>query len=209
MNFSLEAFKSKLLEAQPLKIHLKTIERLYQFYELLIQWNKIHNLTGPLSFESIVYRHCIECLALSELIDTEFVYDLGSGAGLPGIPLAMYLPNKKFFLVESRQKRVQFMRTALLNLNIDNVEIFHGRIEELKQSENHISFLARALAKPQEVIRLVSDIFKTGDQLIIPCQKKLDIETLEINKSCYKVVVREFSKESKLNTAALLISRQQ
>ena len=90
------------------------------YLELLAQWNRVFNLTGIRSREALVQRHVVESLTLGPLLRGGRVADVGTGAGLPGIPLAITAPEREFTLIESRAKRVRFLRHVVSMLGLDN-----------------------------------------------------------------------------------------
>src|SRR5262245_46638786 len=83
---------------------------LAKFLDLLMRWNRVYNLTGLRNFDDLVDRHLVESLALRPLLEGDRIADVGTGAGLPGIPLAITEPERSFTLIESRAKRVRFLR---------------------------------------------------------------------------------------------------
>src|SRR5690606_30834440 len=98
---------------------------LAEYLALLVKWNRTYNLTGIRDPDELVERHLVESLALAPLLRGERIADVGTGAGLPGIPLAIVSPERHFVLIESRAKRVRFLRHVVLTLGLENAEIAH------------------------------------------------------------------------------------
>src|SRR5262245_46400292 len=96
-----------------------------QFLELLARWNRVFNLTGIRGRRELIERHLVESLALRPLLRGERIADVGTGAGLPGVPLAISERARAFTLIESRAKRVRFLRHVVAELHLKNVEIAH------------------------------------------------------------------------------------
>ena len=88
------------------------------FVELLLKWNKVYNLTGVRGADEVVDRHLVESFALRPLLKGTHVADVGSGGGLPGVPLAIVEPERRFTLIESRAKRVRFLRHVVAELEL-------------------------------------------------------------------------------------------
>ena len=119
---------------------------LAQFVEMLLRWNKVYNLTGVRGLDEIVDRHLVESLALRPFLHGATVADVGSGGGLPGLPLAITEPGRQFTLIESRAKRVRFLRQAAIELGLANVAVAHSRAEHLRVAQPFATVLARAVA---------------------------------------------------------------
>lgn len=139
---------------------------LADFVNLLEHWNRVHNLTGVRGRPELVDRHLVESLALRPAIRGPEVADIGSGGGLPGIPLAICLPAIRFTLIESRRKRVSFLRHAALTLGLGNVEVAHGRAEALGLT-GFTTVLARAVAPPADLLAIASPLVAPGGRLVL------------------------------------------
>ena len=115
------------------------IERCEKFYRLVIEQNRVMNLTAITEPHEFAVKHIIDSLsAWDEKIfsGVEKILDVGSGAGFPGIPLKIFRPQLKFTLLDSLNKRVEFLRRVVAELELDGVEIYHGRAEELARQKN-------------------------------------------------------------------------
>ncbi|HET7133384.1 MAG TPA: 16S rRNA (guanine(527)-N(7))-methyltransferase RsmG [Gammaproteobacteria bacterium] len=144
------------------------LQKLARFVELLIRWNRVYNLTGPIrDLDDLVDRHLVESLALRSLLRGERVADVGSGAGLPGMPLAIVEPARAFTLIESRAKRVRFLRHVALELGLGNVEVAHGRAELLRPDRPFDTVLARAVAPPAELLTICRPLTAPGSVLVL------------------------------------------
>jgi len=143
-----------------------TARTLTRFLDLLEQWNRTHNLTGIHDRDEMIDRHLVESLALEPFIAGPTAADIGSGAGLPGIPLAIRLPDIRFTLIESRRKRVSFLRHVAATLKLSNVAVAHGRVEELELPLFQ-TVLARAVAPPAELLALAVPLLAPGGRLVL------------------------------------------
>lgn len=115
-------------------------ESLQIYYDEMIQWNKKINLTAITEFEEVIYKHFVDsALVLHDPIfkkrDIVTVMDLGTGAGFPGIVLAILCPDYSFVLVDSLKKRIEFLHIIIDRLKLKNVELYHGRAEDLGRQE--------------------------------------------------------------------------
>jgi 16S rRNA (guanine527-N7)-methyltransferase len=142
-------------------------EALTRFLELLIRWNRVYNLTGIRDAHELVDRHLIESLALRPLLHGERIADVGTGAGLPGLPLAITEPERSFTLIESRAKRVRFLRQVILELGLRNAVVAHGRAELLRPEQPFATVLARAVAPPAELLEICRNLTAPGSILLL------------------------------------------
>lgn len=125
------------LAALELALPDATVERLLDYVDLLARWNTAYNLTAVRDPLEMVTRHLLDSLAVATLVRGDRVVDLGSGAGLPGIPLALVAadlgaPNRKFLLVDSNGKKARFLRAAVRELALGNVSVAESRVEAVQ-----------------------------------------------------------------------------
>jgi 16S rRNA (guanine527-N7)-methyltransferase len=137
------------------------------FVELLLRWNKVYNLTGVRGADEVVDRHLIESFALRALLAGSEVADVGSGGGLPGVPLAIVEPERRFTLIESRAKRVRFLRHVVGELKLANTTVAHCRAEDLHVQRPFDTVLARAVAPPAELLRICRHLTAPGSILLL------------------------------------------
>ncbi len=130
--------------------------QLKKYYQLLIEWNSKMNLTAITEYDKVIWKHFIDsALIVKSIIYREenrtSILDMGTGAGFPGIVLAILSPNKQFTLVDSLQKRIDFLSVVVAELKLKNVKLYHGRAEDLGKKEefrNQFDFVvSRAVAE--------------------------------------------------------------
>jgi 16S rRNA (guanine527-N7)-methyltransferase len=158
---------ARRLAAAGLPLAVDTSARLAEFVALLLRWNRVYNLTGVRGLDEIVDRHLVESFALRPLLEGATVADVGTGAGLPGIPLAIAEPERHFTLIESRAKRVRFLRHAVAELAIGNATVAHGRAEHLHVERPFATVLARAVAPPAELLAICRHLTAPGSRLVL------------------------------------------
>ncbi|MGB7217032.1 MAG: 16S rRNA (guanine(527)-N(7))-methyltransferase RsmG [Gammaproteobacteria bacterium] len=153
--------------------------RLAEYLNLLVKWNAAYNLTGIRDPDALVDRHLVESLELVPLLRGTRIADVGTGAGLPGIPLAIVAPDRHFVLIEIRAKRVRFLRHVVATLGIRNAEIAHTRVEDLRCEHAFDTVLARAVAPPAELAAMTRHLTAPGTVLLLLTASRLREEWRE------------------------------
>ena len=111
----------------------KQLEQLNRYYELIVEYNKVMNLTGITEKEQVYLKHFYDSLTIAKVIDLnkeESLCDIGTGAGFPGIVLKILFPNLKITLIDSLNKRIEFLKIVIKELNLNNIEAKHTKTEE-------------------------------------------------------------------------------
>lgn len=115
------------------------INQFLKYYDLLIEWNEKINLTAITDFKEVIIKHFIDSLSIVKICDMnniDSLIDIGTGAGFPGIPLKIVFPDIKVVLLDSLNKRVDFLNLVINELSLDNIEAYHGRAEELAHNND-------------------------------------------------------------------------
>ena len=144
------------------------VGKLQLFLDLLLKWNAKINLTAVRSPEEIVRRHFGESLFTGEQLRSEAgteVVDLGTGAGFPGLPIAILRPDWKVVLIESQQKKVAFLREVIRNLGLTNASVHAGRAENLGIKSRIVTM--RAVEKFESALRVAASLVASGGQLAL------------------------------------------
>ena len=149
----------------------KKLEQLEKYYELLIEYNKVMNLTGITEKEEVYLKHFYDSLTISKIINLnqeKSLCDLGSGAGFPGIVIKIFYPNLKIVLVDSLNKRINFLNKVIEQLELNDIEAIHTRIEEYAKNnkEKFDVVTARAVAPLNILLELGINLVKVGKYFI-------------------------------------------
>ncbi len=151
----------------PLDRQLKLIE----FVNLLVKWSKVYNLTTVRDAEGIIKIHILDSLTVLPFIaDSKNVLDVGTGAGLPGIPLAIACPGIQFSLVDSQQKKINFVQHVITSLALTNVTAVWQRIETLQANspsgDGVDTIVSRAFASLSEFVNLIVNICDSKTKIV-------------------------------------------
>tara|TARA_Y100000389_G_scaffold87870_1_gene84364 strand:+ start:98 stop:727 length:630 start_codon:yes stop_codon:yes gene_type:complete len=119
---------------------------LLNFCKLIQKSNKLYNLTSIIQTEEMLSKHILDSLSINYLIKGKNVLDIGSGAGLPGIPLAVINPDINFLLLDSNNKKIIFLNHVKINLNVKNIDLVHARIEDFNNDVRFDTIICRSYA---------------------------------------------------------------
>ncbi len=143
----------------------KPLPGLIERYLLLIEkWNKIHNLTAIRNLQDMLYQHVMDSLAVLPHINGPQIIDVGSGAGLPGIPIALARPDWQVSLVESNQKKASFLQQIKIELALQNVAVIGQRIEDIRLDKKVNTIITRAFSGLGEFIDLSRELAVDNDE---------------------------------------------
>ncbi|GGB65512.1 16S rRNA (guanine(527)-N(7))-methyltransferase RsmG [Shewanella inventionis] len=127
-------------------------KQLVGFVEMLAKWNKAYNLTSVRDPEQMLIRHIMDSLAVSPYLEGQRFIDVGTGPGLPGIPLAIMNPDKQFVLLDSLGKRIRFQKQVQFELKINNITSVESRVEAYQPDDKFDGVLSRAFASIQDML---------------------------------------------------------
>lgn len=160
-------------ELKKLNINLteKQQDQLNTYYELLIEYNKVMNLTGIIEKEQVYLKHFYDSLTITKVIDPiqeQTLCDIGTGAGFPGLVLKIIFPNLKVTLVDSLNKRIEFLKTVIEKLELTNIEAIHARIEEYGkiEREKYDIVTSRAVAPLNTLLEYAIPLLKINKHFI-------------------------------------------
>ncbi|WP_372987268.1 16S rRNA (guanine(527)-N(7))-methyltransferase RsmG [Marinobacter sp.] len=127
-------------------------QQLLAFLALLNKWNKAYNLTAVRDERVMVSRQLLDSLSILPWVTTDHLLDVGAGGGLPGIPLAIALPQKRFTLLDSNGKKTRFLNQCVLELGLGNVDVIHGRAEDCQPDQPFTQISSRAFTALENLV---------------------------------------------------------
>lgn len=148
---SLDQKLKNLLAIHQMEIDAAKQQQLLAYVKLLTKWNQVYNLTAVREPEAMLARHLIDSLSLMPYLKAKRILDVGTGAGLPGIPLSIVFPEKNFTLLDKAAKRCHFLHQVKAELKLTNVEIVQSRVEDFAASAFDC-VTARAFASAGDII---------------------------------------------------------
>jgi len=148
-SYNTTSFRSGL-EQLNIQLDDLQIQQFMIYYELLVEWNKIMNLTGITEFEEVIIKHFLDSLAVVKVCDMaqiKRVIDIGTGAGFPGIPLKIAFPHLNLVLLDSLKKRINFLDAVINELNLDNITAIHGRAEDYANQKEYREYFDLSVSR--------------------------------------------------------------
>ena len=186
-----EEFKRELAKkAMQFEINLSEEQQgmFYEYMQLLLEWNEKMNLTAITEPKEVLIKHFIDSISIKPYIEKgEKVLDVGTGAGFPGIPLKIVLPSNEFILLDSLNKRTNFLKQVITNLKLEKIEAVHGRAEEFckvpKKREGYDIVTSRAVAKLNVLLEYMLPFVKIGGKCICMKSSEISEELQEAGKA--------------------------
>lgn len=168
----------------------KQIEQFLIYYELLTEWNSFMNLTAITEYEDVLKKHFVDSVSLIQAVDVRkelILIDVGTGAGFPGLALKIAYPELKVTLLDSLQKRIQFLDAVIEKLGLEGIETIHGRAEDFakpqKLRESFDLCVSRAVANLSTLSEYCLPFVKVGGYFIPYKSEKIAQENEEAEKA--------------------------
>lgn len=195
-----EIFSEELeIAAKQIEIELtkEQIEKYYNYMNLLLEWNEKINLTAIIDPKEMILKHFVDSLTIAKYIkDDEKLIDVGTGAGFPGIPLSIVKENTDIVLLDSLNKRINFLEEVKENLKLENITTIHGRAEEFGKNKNEREkydiATSRAVASLNILLEYLLPLVKVGGRAI--CMKGSNIEEIENAKNALEILGGKIEK---------------
>ena len=160
----------------------QVISKLLIYKELLIKWNRSFNLTSIKNRE-VVTHHFLDCLSIIPFIKPSSLLDVGTGAGLPGIIIAIVKPDIKVSLIDKVGKKIAFIKRVVAELEIKNIDTYHDRVELLTSEEKYDGIISRAFSNMDDFIKSTKHLIKSqGVWYGMKSKKILNDEMININQ---------------------------
>ena len=195
----MECMLKDRLEALDIVLDQEQINQFDEYYEILVEWNKVMNLTGITEYQEVVEKHFLDSLSIVKVMDmdqAERVIDIGTGAGFPGIPLKIAFPKLDIVLLDSLNKRIRFLDHVIEELGLEGIRTIHGRAEDFardgKYRERFDLCVSRAVANLSSLSEYCLPYVKVGGRFV--SYKSGDIEE-EVNDASKAIALLGGKKE--------------
>ncbi|MBW7471738.1 16S rRNA (guanine(527)-N(7))-methyltransferase RsmG [Marinobacter sp. F4218] len=154
------------LAAMDLSLSDAQQQQLLNFLALLNKWNRAYNLTAVRDEREMVSRQLLDSLSILPWVTTGHLLDVGAGGGLPGIPLAIALPERRFTLLDSNGKKTRFLNQCVLELGLSNVEVIHGRAEACAPEQPFSQISSRAFTALDNLVAWCGDLLANEGEFL-------------------------------------------
>lgn len=177
------------------------IEKFYNYMNILIEWNEKMNLTAITEPNEVILKHFVDSLTIEKYVkETDKIIDVGTGAGFPGIPLSIEKEYNEIVLLDSLNKRINFLDEVINKLKLKNIKAIHGRAEEFaknkKEREKYDIATSRAVASLNVLLEYLLPLVKVGGRCI--CMKGSNIEEIENSKKALEILGGKIIKVDKI-----------
>ncbi|MEJ1382011.1 MAG: 16S rRNA (guanine(527)-N(7))-methyltransferase RsmG [Candidatus Sedimenticola sp. (ex Thyasira tokunagai)] len=154
------------LKAMGIELSEEQHQKLLNYLALLVKWNRAFNLTAIRDPKEMVSRQLLDALSILHLVKGLRVLDVGTGPGLPGIPLAIALPDVWFTLLDSNGKKTRFVQQSIGTLGLRNIEVIQARVEAFQPQQGYDTITSRAFASLPKMVQLTSHLLADGGQYL-------------------------------------------
>ena len=155
------------------------IQQLLHYLSLILKWNKIHNLSAIHDPIESVKKHLLDSLSIIHFVKPGLLLDVGSGAGLPGIVIAIMKPETEVFVLDSVGKKCRFMQAVKSELALENLTVVNSRVESFKPSKSFSQITSRAFAEASKTIQLTKHLLEENGRYLLMKGSNVDSEDVE------------------------------
>jgi len=180
-------------------------DKLIAYLTLLLKWNKAYNLTAIRNESEMISRQLLDSLSVLSLVTGNRILDVGSGAGLPGIPLAILLPNTDFVLLDTNNKKTRFLNQARIELNLKNVEVEQQRVEKYLPNELFDCITSRAFASLIDMIDGSKHLLTSNGQWLAMKADQIEEEIQALPETLNSTVHELLVPNEEANRIAVII----
>ena len=212
MEYNLDNLKKGLLDLG-ISLSEEQLTQFIKYYELLIEKNRVMNLTAITDFDEVVQKHFLDSLSLVKVLEGKpsgKILDMGTGAGFPGIPIKIAFPDCSMTLVDSVNKKIGFIQEAVQEIGLHNVEAIHGRVEDLGHDVSHREqydlVVSRAVAALPALVEYCLPFVKIGGAFLSYKSVKVD-EELSAGKKAIQVLGGRLKKDVRFQLPGTEIER--
>ena len=167
--------------------------QLLDYVALLEKWNRVYNLTGNKTRGQMIVQHLLDSLSVAPWLRGPHIADIGTGAGLPGIPLALARPGFSFVLVDTQQKKTRFVRQAMIELGLTNVEVVQARAANYRPPALFTTVVSRAFASAADFVREAGHLCALDGLILAMKGRYPETELKEIPEPYRVVAVTELT----------------
>lgn len=197
---------SDILNQYSLNLSQKQIFQLTEYLVLLSQWSKTYNLTAIYNPKEMVIKHVLDSLSVSPYLHGQMILDVGTGAGLPGIVLAVLKPDSSFTLLDRTAKKTRFLNHVKAMLNLDNVQIVHSRVESFEVSEKFSSIISRAFASLNNFFTMTQHLLAEDGVWLAMKGKQPDDELAELPETIDVANIESLSVPDLFETRYIVVA---
>jgi 16S rRNA (guanine527-N7)-methyltransferase len=155
------------LDQLGLNLQVSQQQLLLDYLDILMKWNKAYNLVGTHDRQTLITHHILDSLSVLPFVKVSAVLDVGTGAGLPGIPLAIALPETQFTLIDSNGKKTRFLTEVKNALKLQNVQVVNDRVEKLQTKHAFNVIISRAVGSAELLAKLSQHLIQPDTRLIL------------------------------------------
>lgn len=154
------------IEQLQLSLETRTLGTLLDYADFLLKWNKAYNLTAIRDQRGVIVKHLLDSLSVLPFCPHGSVLDIGAGAGLPSVVLAIANPDLKITAIDSNSKKTRFLQQCVFHLNLTNLQVLHQRAEQLSQQQTYDFVVSRAFASLIDFFRIAMPLTKSTGMML-------------------------------------------